>query len=522
MSDQAVSRDIRLAELVAVLSFGTDLGLGQPMEHIIRQTLICLRLADVLELDETDKRVLFYAGLLAWVGCHVDAYEQARWLGDDIAAKRDARNVDFDSTRADIAYMLANIGAGLPALERLRVGIRFATGGYRDLEQMLGNHCIATEGLAASLGLGEPVQICLREAFERWDGRGPLGLKGTAIMLTSRLIAFADVIEIHHRERGTAAAVTVARERKATEFDPALVDLFCGDPDALVDDLDTADSWARIIAAEPALETTLDQRELDAALEAIADFADLKSPYTLGHSRSVADLATAAAEALSLPSADTILVRRSGLVHDLGRLGVSNAIWDKRGPLTTAERERVRLHPYLTERMLSLSPALSPLGAVAVDHHERLDGSGYPRGLRGDALGLPARILAVADTYQAKTEPRPHRPAGSPQDAAVLLREEVRSGRLDGDATDAVLRAAGHRVGKRRTLPAGLTAREVEVLRLVARGLTNKQIAEQLVISRKTAGNHVQHIYTKAAISNRAQASMFAVKHDLIDLDDSS
>ena len=203
-------------------------------------------------------------------------------------------------------------------------------------------------------------------------------------------------------------------------------------------------------------------------------------------------------------------------MHDLGRLGVSNAVWDKRGPLTPADIERVRLHPYLTERMLAFSPALAPLGAIAVQHHERLDGSGYPRGLSGDAITPAGRILAAADCYHAITEMRPHRPARSPAEAAAEVRAEVAAGRLDGDAVDAVLRAAGHRVRRRREWPAGLTAREVEVLRLLARGLSNKEIAELLVISRKTAGSHVEHIYTKIGASNRAQASLFAMKHGLM------
>jgi HD-GYP domain-containing protein (c-di-GMP phosphodiesterase class II) len=195
---------------------------------------------------------------------------------------------------------------------------------------------------------------------------------------------------------------------------------------------------------------------------------------------------------------------------------VSNAIWDKRGALGAGEWERVRMHPYLTERMLHASESLSPLGAIAVQHRERLDGSGYPRGLAGGAISRPARILAAADAYQAMREPRPHRPARAPDDAAVELRAEVRAGRLDGQAADAVLGAVGHRVPRRREGPAGLTAREIEVLRLLAQGLSNKEIGTRLVISPKTAGNHIEHIYAKIDASSRAAAGLFAMQHGLL------
>ncbi len=209
-------------------------------------------------------------------------------------------------------------------------------------------------------------------------------------------------------------------------------------------------------------------------------------------------------------------LRRAGLVHDLGRLGVSNAIWDKRGPLGAGEWERVRLHPHLTERMLHQSAALSPLGAIVVQHRERLDGSGYPRGLSGAAISRPARVLGAADAYQAMREPRPHRPERSPDEAAAELRADVKAGRLDAEACEAVLGAAGHRVSRRRGGPAGLTPREVDVLRLAARGLANKEIAERLVISPKTVANHIEHIYVKIDASSRAAASLFAMQHGLL------
>ena len=209
-------------------------------------------------------------------------------------------------------------------------------------------------------------------------------------------------------------------------------------------------------------------------------------------------------------------MRRAGLVHDLGRLGVSNAIWDKPGPLTALERERVRLHPYLTERMLSAASRLAPLGALAAQHHERLDGSGYPRELRANMLSPSARILAAADVYHAMLEPRPHREARSAGHAAGELRAEAQAGRLDGEAVDAVLRAAGHATARRPQRPAGLTAREAEILTLLARGLLNKEIARRLGIAPKTVGNHVEHIYAKLGVSSRAAAGLVATEHGLL------
>jgi HD-GYP domain-containing protein (c-di-GMP phosphodiesterase class II) len=271
-----------------------------------------------------------------------------------------------------------------------------------------------------------------------------------------------------------------------------------------------------VIEAEPALAVVLSAERFDAALLAIANFVDLKSPYSLGHARAVADLAAAAAATLGLPEDVTRTLRRAGLVHGLGRLGISNSIWDKRGRLGAGEWERVRMQPYLTERMLHQSEALAPLGAIAVQHRERLDGSGYPGGLSGAAISRPARILGAADAYQAMREPRPHRPQRSADEAATELRAEVKAGRLDAEAVEGVLSAAGHRVPRRRDGPAGLTAREVDVLRLAARGLSNKEVAERLVISPKTVGNHIEHIYTKIDASSRAAASLFAMQHGLL------
>ena len=177
----------------------------------------------------------------------------------------------------------------------------------------------------------------------------------------------------------------------------------------------------------------------------------------------------------------------------------------------------MRLHPYFAERMLARPPLLAELGALAAMHHERCDGRGYPRGLPAGALPASARLLAASDCYQALIEPRPHRPALPPGEAEGELRLEVRAGRLDGDAVNAVLAAAGHRVRRRREWPAGLTPREIEVLRLLARGSSSKEIARELVIAPKTARNHVEHIYEKIGARTRSEASLFAMRHGLLD-----
>src|SRR6185436_15060588 len=220
---------------------------------------------------------------------------------------------------------------------------------------------------------------------------------------------------------------------------------------------------------------------------------------------------------MGLPDASVTLVRRAALAHDLGRIGVSNAIWEEPGPLGFGEWERVRLHPHFTERAFAQSPALAAIGLLAGSHHERLDGSGYHRGTRGAGLDQPARILAAADCYGAMCEARPHRPALEASSARAELLQEVDAGRLDADAVDAVLACAGHRVRQRpRELPAGLTQRELEVLLVLVRGESNQEIATDLGISAKTVGHHVQHVYQKAGVRTRAAATLWAFEHDLV------
>jgi HD-GYP domain-containing protein (c-di-GMP phosphodiesterase class II) len=506
----------RLAELVGALSLGIDLGFGQPMEHVLRQCLIALRLAEGIGLDERERAAVYYTALLINVGCHSDAHEQAKWFGDDIASKSIKYDHELRSLRMAVTG-LRFLGSGHPPLHRFRLGLEFVLSGHREVDNMIEHHAEIARTMGEHLELPDEVLDALSAAYERWDGRGwPGELEGEDVPLPARISQVAEFVEVAFRVGGVDAARQLARERRGEQFDPALSDLIEAEADVILSGLDTVGTWDAVIEAEPALAVVLSGERFDAALLAIANFVDLKSPYFLGHARAVSDLAAEAGARLGMGEGDVRTLRRAGLVHDLGRLGVSNAILDKRGPLGAGEWERVRFQPYLTERMLQQSEALAPLARIAVQHRERLDGSGYPRGLSGGAVAQAARVLGAADAYQAMREPRPHRAALDADAAAVELRAEVKAGRLDADAVEAVLGAAGHRVMRRREGPAGLTAREVEVLRLVARGLSNKEIAARLVIAPKTVGNHVEHIYSKIDASTRAAASLFAMQHGLL------
>ena len=508
---------VTLAELLAAFSLATDLGLGQPMEHLLRAWRIADLLGERTGLPHEDRAALFYVAVLSWVGCVADTPEVATWFGDDIAFRGDSFDVDFAGLPA-LTFMLGHAGAGQPALHRLgRTTALVATRG-KGIERGLLSHCLSTSVLADRLGLGPSVAHAVRQFFTRWDGSGvPAGVAGEEIALTVRLFHLADVVEVFARRGGADAAVAVARARRGTKFDPALVDAFGAMAREVLAGVVDGPDFQDMISAHPLLQQRVSGPALDAALEAVADFTDLRSSFRAGHSRAVAVLAARAAGMAGLPAADVDVVRRAGLLHDIGLHGVPATVLDKPGALTATESERMRVTAYYTERVLARPPALARIGAIAALTHERLDGSGYHRGLRGAALPTGARILAAADAYRAMREPRPHRQAMTATAAAGALRSDVRTGRLDADAVDAVLTAAGDAPSRRRTGPAGLTPREVEVLALIARGATTRQVASRLGITTKTAGTHIERIYTKTGASTRSTATLFAVQHGLLD-----
>ena len=378
--------------------------------------------------------------------------------------------------------------------------------------------CEVAQRFAGWLGLGPGIEASLEFVFARWDGRGwPRNVGDKALPLPARVLHVARDFSLFLTAGGRDDARAVLERRAGEAYEPRLVELALRDFDDALSELDEMRMWDHALESEPFPQLYLSQEGIDAGFGAVAALTNLKSPWLREHSTNVADLAEAAAWRLQLPADDVAHLRRAALAHDLGRVGVSNGIWEKPGPLGFGEWERVRLHPHFTERAFAQSATLAPIGLLAGSHHERLDGSGYHRSVRGPALDLSARILAAADCYSAMREARPHRPALEPEAAEAELTREATEGRLDRDAVGAVLAAAGHHVAKRpRELPAGLTQRELEVLLALVIGLSNQGIADSLGISAKTVGHHVQHVYQKAGVRSRAAATVWAFENELV------
>jgi len=418
-----------------------------------------------------------------------------------------------------LRYFVRRFADDRPLPERARLVARILVGGQKQFELMAANLCEGATLLARRLHLPDAVALALGQLTERWDGKGMPGeASGEQISRPLRIVRVAHdlVATAHGRDR--EAAIKALARRRGRGYDPAIVDAALAEPEALLRAADVPDAWERVIDAEPQPVATISSAGLASVARAFGEFADVKIGFLHGHSPRVAELAATAAEALGCSRAEVSEVRAAGFLHDVGRVAVPNRIWDKPGPLSAGEQERVRLHPYYTERVLERSGVLAPLALVAGSHHERLDGSGYHRGATAAQLSVGARLLAAADTYDAMTHDRPHRRARPPEEARAHLGEMVRAGTLDKRAVDAVLEAAGTApLRVRQGHPAGLSDREVEVLRLLAQGRTNKEIAKALVVTEKTAGHHVEHIYAKAGVSTRVGAALFAMQHDLVE-----
>jgi HD-GYP domain-containing protein (c-di-GMP phosphodiesterase class II)/DNA-binding CsgD family transcriptional regulator len=517
-ADAGAGRDQRLAELLASLSLATDLGTAFPLEKALRNAVLATSIGRHLGLTEPALSDVYYMAMLRFLGCSAFAHElAAAFGGNDNVFHSTYEPVDFSRPQEILSTTLLHLAAGSEPLQRVTSIVRFLTSGRQIATRMQAADCESADRLATRLGLSDGVRLGLAHVWTRGDGRGNPDLAGEAIAQPARISLAANLVEIFSRLGGREAAVRMVRKRRGADLDPAVADAFLGAPSELLAPLAADSVWDAALEAEPEPHVRVSANEIDAVAGAFGDFADLKFPSALGHSAGVARLAEAAARAIGLPVDEIAACRRAGLVHDLGRVSVPNSIWDKAGRLTPLEWERVRLHPYYTERVLAQSAPLRSVARLAGSHHERCDGSGYHRGVTTTALPLAARIVAAADVYQALTEVRPYRAALSRSEAENALESEASDGRFDPQVVHAVLEAAGHARRKPRpTWPSGLSDREVGVLRLVARGQTDKEIGRALVISHVTVHHHVRHIYDKIGVATRAGAALFAMEHDLI------
>lgn len=515
----ATSQPLRLAELAATLAVAQDHAFGQPPGAQLRACLLGQWLAADAGLSPGEAATAYWLSLLRFLGCTGHAHEVAVVFGDEIDLRSRSLLADMGNPPDVVRVVLAHGRAvGDSPLARARMVASMLAGGKSAMQMNFRTGCEVADVFATRLDLPDDVRAGLGFTFERWNGHGfPNGAKGDAIPVAMRFVTLCQEAEVLGRVHGVDDATEVIRRRSGASYDPNLVAALLPRFDTLVERLDSVEPWDAVLAAEPAPHAVRSGGAFDEALAVIADFADLKSPFTGGHSRGVAALAAEAASRAGLSEEDSRTVRRAGLVHDIGRVNVPNSVWDKPGTLTRSERDRVETHSLVTEQLLRRSPALAALAPVASAHHERADGSGYHRRVTAAQQSFAARLVAVADCYHALGEERAYRPARPPDEAAAEVRMLAKAGRLDADATDAVLAAAGHAVGRRRTtLPCGLTAREVEVLRVLAQGQTTAQMAKTLHISPKTAEHHIGHIYTKIGVTTRGAAALFAIEHDLL------
>jgi HD-GYP domain-containing protein (c-di-GMP phosphodiesterase class II) len=506
---------VRLAELAGTLSIAADLSAGMPDSHALRGAVVAVGFAQALKLDPEVARHSYYLPLFAMSGCTAEAQTAASVVGDEVLFGDAIYGRDIGRMSEVLPVLLRMAGRGKGPLGALLASAR-SLSRVRLMSEVSRAHCEVAVQLAARFGFDQSFLAALLRVFERWDGTGqPERASGEDLPLALRIAHIAADANIGHRLGGLDGALTIVRKRAGRGLDPDLAQRFASVAKEACARLEHPSPWTAALAAEPLPHRIAEPAEVQEALRAMAHFADLKCRFTRGHSTAVAEIAARAARHLGLGEKQAELLRSAGLVHDIGRVAVTSVIWEKPEPLTDDERERIRLHTYAGERVLMRAPALARIAEIASLAHERLDGSGYHRRLPGSELAVTARVLAAADVFQALSEDRPHRGALEPERAASELAGMAERGALCPDAVRAVLSSAQHEAPA-PARPGGLTDREVEVLRLVVRGLTNKEVASALAISPKTAGHHLQHVFEKLGVRTRAAATMIAMQRGLV------
>ena len=508
----------RMADALGTLSVVCDLGFGLPPQLSMRASLVATALARQVGADEDEVQASYYVPLLMHIGCISMSHETAVLFGNEIAITRAVAMTNLGDPRDIVETLLPRVDDVLRAEGRAESAEGLMAGNpdfghyYDTASAEVGRQA------ALRMGLPEAVQGGLYQSSEAWNGEGaPRGLKGEDIALSARITRLAHDAAFFNQLGGPPLAVEAVRARAGTLHDPHVAREFIAHAPEILAAAGVEEPETRFLEEEPLPFLVGDHDRLENVTAAFGHAADLKMPYTQGHSRATAEVAAAAAELAGLSPEEIAEVRMASHLHDVGRVAISNAVWEKPGALSSADWEQVRLHTYHGERVVARSSRLSRLAPLVGMHHERNDGSGYHRGSRGSSIPMSARLVAAADAWAAMQQPRPYRTALDPDEAAALLQKEADEERLDPRAVRAVLTATGREPDRRRELPRGLSRREVEVLRLVAQGYSNPEIAARLHISRRTAEHHVQHIYTKIGVSTRPGAAMFALEHELLE-----
>jgi HD-GYP domain-containing protein (c-di-GMP phosphodiesterase class II) len=512
----------RRSDFLMALAYATDLATGHSRDFALRSCVLGMRFAEVAGLDQDMRRRIYHQALLRYIGCNADTHLLAAHWGDEIALRRELRQIDMGN-RAEFVELLVR------ALKR-----KFAGASPEEMEEavkrglaegpgvnvpVLSGHCEVAQRIAERIGLPEDIRESLGQIYERWDGKGlPRGLSGNAVKFPVRVVTMAQDAIALYDHHGFATMKEMIAKRAGGGYEPELVDIFLPNAEKLLAGLDGPVDRETILALEPLPHAMLDEKGCDEAFLAIADMIDMRMPFTFGHSRAVAALAEAACKRAGLPEADIRDARWAAYTHDIGELAVPVSTWMRASALTERETDAARLHPYHGERALaSLGGDGKAIAALVLRHHERLDGSGYHRYAKAPDLSPASRVLAAAEAFQTAREARPHRPAMNDAAAAAKLRAAVKEGKLCSEAVEAVLTTAGQparrATGERL---AGLTPREIEVLRLIAAGHTAKEAARQLEIAPKTADNHIQSLYSKIGVSTRAGAALYALERGLV------
>jgi HD-GYP domain-containing protein (c-di-GMP phosphodiesterase class II) len=492
----------------------TDLSAGQAPESALGATILAVRMARAMDLSDDDLVDTYYACITRFIGCTSTAQDVAPvTLGDELSANFSFTMADPLDEASVRLHMQQYFAPGQPDDARQQI-IDMILPMLPQLPELAIPHCEQAIALSSRLPISSNVPTLLAQMESRWDGKNPTRKGGEDLPLLSRIIEFAVVAELHRRAGGVTSMLEIAKHRAGGQFDPAVCSLFVKQAPTLLEGFSSQSNWELYLQTEPGEPKSVSAAQLQVVAESFADFTDNKSGWLLGHSRQVAALAFKGAEQLGYPLTDCKATFIASLLHDIGRAAIPNGIWDKPGALSLMESRQAQTHCLHTENILSYSPVFSSVVDMACSSQERCDGSGYHRRRLLD--DRQCGLLAVANMYDALTHDRPWREAFSTDAAAELLIREVDTGRLPREPARAVLEAEGHQKSLADNVyPDGLTRREADVLKQLARGLSNNDIAARLSIAAKTVDNHVQNLYGKIGAKSRTAAAMYALEKGL-------